>query len=386
MNKVDCFSYLIPEYASYRVPVFERLFDILGNGFSIVTLPTKCRSTSSTIVALEKGDFCKHEIPGIVVKFNKAFKEGRGTPSRLLINPSLPFLLPKLKAQVIMSEGFSAWTLTSILMGYPTVVFWEGGNEFTERTVKPWKTALRKWMVKRVKSFVTNGYLSKKYLVDTLGAPEERVFVGGMCSQPINYQSKSERNIYASKIECINFIFCGSLINRKGVQHLIRSVAFLKQRENLKNKFQVFILGEGEGKKEFESLSKTLDVENLVNFVGFVRPEQIWDYYAKSHVFVLPTLHDNWPLVIPEAMYMGLPVLASKYAGNVPDLVQDGKNGFIFDPHNHEELSSFMAFYINNSHLIEEHGNNSLEIVKPFNPETAAQKILYAVQLAFECN
>lgn len=382
MVSVERFVFLVPEYVSYRIPVFERLHNIFGNGFNIVTLAKSCLVDNRAKLALEKGDFPKHQVPGIVIAFDKAFKQGKGTPSRILINPSLPFILIQLKPQIVMSEGFSVWTLTSILMGYPTIIFWEGGNEFTERTVKPWKVLLRKWMVKRVHAFVTNGHLSKKYLVEKLNAPEEKVLVGGMCSQPATVDLSSQIDFRDLNPDCVNFVFCGSLISRKGVQHLLKAVSILKHGRKLEREFSVLLLGDGKERKEFEKIAEDLKIEDVTQFLGFVDPEVTWSYYAKSHVFILPTLHDNWPLVVPEAMFMKLPVLVSKYAGNVPDLVRDGENGYVFDPEDHSLLSSLMAKYINDRALIQEHGEKSLEIVTPFNPDTAAGKILTAIRIA----
>jgi len=66
------------------------------------------------------------------------------------------------------------------------------------------------------------------------------------------------------------------------------------------------------------------------NFVhhGPVSQSDLWKYYAQADVFVLPTIEDGFPTVIPQAMACGLPVVTTRH-GSGPDIVQDGENGFL---------------------------------------------------------
>ena len=90
-------------------------------------------------------------------------------------------------------------------------------------------------------------------------------------------------------------------------------------------------------------------------------------------MFVLPTLQDNWPLVVPEAMSMGMPILLSQYAGSVPDLIRSGENGYSFDPNKPKELASLMAQYIQERDLILRHGQKSVELVRDYHPTRVAE-------------
>ena len=57
---------------------------------------------------------------------------------------------------------------------------------------------------------------------------------------------------------------------------------------------------------------------------------------------VLPTLEDNCPMVVLEAMAAGVPVVASR-VGGIPDLVENGKTGLLFDPRNGDDMSAAIA-------------------------------------------
>lgn len=64
---------------------------------------------------------------------------------------------------------------------------------------------------------------------------------------------------------------------------------------------------------------------------GFVGRTELKQYLADAAVLVLPSLEDNCPMVVLEAMATGLPVAAASIGG-VPDLVEDGVTGLLFDP------------------------------------------------------
>jgi glycosyltransferase involved in cell wall biosynthesis len=60
-------------------------------------------------------------------------------------------------------------------------------------------------------------------------------------------------------------------------------------------------------------------------------------YFKTASMVALPSLEDNCPMVVLEAMAAGVPVLAAN-VGGVPDLVQDGSNGLFCDPLNAESM------------------------------------------------
>jgi glycosyltransferase involved in cell wall biosynthesis len=63
--------------------------------------------------------------------------------------------------------------------------------------------------------------------------------------------------------------------------------------------------------------------------LGFRNPEDIPPIFAAADVFVLPSRHDGWGVVVNEALGAGLPIIASDRTGAAHDLVQHGVNGFV---------------------------------------------------------
>jgi glycosyltransferase involved in cell wall biosynthesis len=66
-------------------------------------------------------------------------------------------------------------------------------------------------------------------------------------------------------------------------------------------------------------------------FAGFADREKLKTWLRRASLLALPSLEDNCPMVVLEAMAAGLPVLAAK-VGGVPELIEDGKTGLLCDP------------------------------------------------------
>ena len=71
--------------------------------------------------------------------------------------------------------------------------------------------------------------------------------------------------------------------------------------------------------------------------VGQIDAASLRTLYSRASLGVLPTLEDNCPMVILEAAASGLPFAASRIGG-IPDLIEDGVTGTMFDPHNPEDM------------------------------------------------
>jgi glycosyltransferase involved in cell wall biosynthesis len=76
-----------------------------------------------------------------------------------------------------------------------------------------------------------------------------------------------------------------------------------------------------------------------VFFPGFRQIDELPRFYAHAGAFVHPALEEPWGLVINEAMACGLPVLSSRNVGAAEELVDEGANGWLFDPANVADIT-----------------------------------------------
>jgi hypothetical protein len=125
------------------------------------------------------------------------------------------------------------------------------------------------------------------------------------------------------------FLYVGRLIPLKGLPELLSAWSGLDSL--VRGRANLLLVGDGPERAPLEALCRENGLTN-VRFVVAVDYDRIAPYYAAADLFVMPTLEDNWSLVVPEAMACGLPILCSKYNGCWPELVREGENGWVFDP------------------------------------------------------
>lgn len=137
----------------------------------------------------------------------------------------------------------------------------------------------------------------------------------------------------------------GQFIPRKGYDVLLNAWRDLDEDN------QLLIIGGGKEKKKYEHLIQEHGYTN-VHLIDFVEKKKIFQYYAASDLFVLPTREDVWGLVINEAMAAGLPVISTTRCIAATELINDGVNGYIVPIDNSEELYSKMKTALEKDDLI----------------------------------
>jgi glycosyltransferase involved in cell wall biosynthesis len=114
-------------------------------------------------------------------------------------------------------------------------------------------------------------------------------------------------------------LFVGRLAVQKNVDLLLRAL------DGISEQFETVLVGDGELEGELKALTKKLHLQN-VRFHGRADGPDLIDLFRQADLFVLPSEREGMPLVLLEAMAMGLPTVATDIAGN-RDVVIDGKNG-----------------------------------------------------------
>jgi glycosyltransferase involved in cell wall biosynthesis len=124
---------------------------------------------------------------------------------------------------------------------------------------------------------------------------------------------------------CITFGFIGSLVPIKGIEPLLEAFARFVGATDRRAR----LLVAGDGKDDFaQGLRRRFAGEQIV-FLGRVDPTR---FYPLLDVLVVPSLsNDTFPFVVYEALGQGVPVIGSR-RGGIPEVVQDGVTGLLFDP------------------------------------------------------
>lgn len=106
--------------------------------------------------------------------------------------------------------------------------------------------------------------------------------------------------------------------------------------------WDLVLLGDGPLRAELEGIIRAKGLSAAVHLPGFRQYPDLPAFYGLADAFVHASTSEQWGLVVNEAMASGLPVLVSDRCGCAPDLVQDGENGFAFDPHRPEAMADLI--------------------------------------------
>lgn len=126
----------------------------------------------------------------------------------------------------------------------------------------------------------------------------------------------------------------GRLVEKKGFDTLIRACGILHDRGQ---RFRCMIYGDGPQRPELERLVQELGLQNVVEMPGAILQDDLVEVYRQATLFALPCQvlesgdRDGLPNVLVEAMSMEIPVVSTSVSG-VPELVEDGANGFLAPP------------------------------------------------------
>ena len=131
-------------------------------------------------------------------------------------------------------------------------------------------------------------------------------------------------------------IFVGRLTVAKGIED-----ALIALKEILKDKnVNLWVVGRGEADyvQKLKTMCRQLDIEDNVTFYDFVTESKKFTLLARGHLLIHPSLREGFGLTIPEAGYVGTPVVAYNSPG-LRDIVKNGKNGILVAVNSPESLA-----------------------------------------------
>ena len=162
--------------------------------------------------------------------------------------------------------------------------------------------------------------------------------------------------LYAGKLEAVKDLF------------LLLSAFRSLQKENA----HLVFVGNGHLENELRNASS----ENCnVHFLPFANQSEMPSIYKSANVFVLPSKSETWGLAINEAMACSLPVIVSDKCGCSVDLVHNGKNGYVFQSGNKEELAASLSDVLKNENTLRNFGKESRSIINNWSFEKCAEII-----------
>lgn len=136
--------------------------------------------------------------------------------------------------------------------------------------------------------------------------------------------------------ETITILSVGRISSQKNILNYIKTLAKLKDRYN----FRVKWFGGINPEEYYNECLKEIELLGLSGIFSFNKPSQdIRKEYQSADIFCLPSTFEGFPNVVCEAMSCGLPVACGDVCDNSL-IVDDGENGYLFDPYNVDSIAN----------------------------------------------
>jgi glycosyltransferase involved in cell wall biosynthesis len=152
-------------------------------------------------------------------------------------------------------------------------------------------------------------------------------------------------------------LFASKLQERKRCDHLI--AAFAKVHTSIDPAPYLVIVGDGDQRGALEQQAAASGLSASIRFCGFRNQSELPRFFDLASVFVLPSRHEPWGLIVNEAMNAARPAIVSDDVGCAPDLIQHGVNGAIFPAGDVDALARSLHDILQTPGRAEQMGQNA---------------------------
>jgi glycosyltransferase involved in cell wall biosynthesis len=242
--------------------------------------------------------------------------------------------LRALRPDVVHGQGTEHdCAVSAVFSGFPNVLTIHGNMQLIARVNRARPFSFE-WLVARLEQFTiprADGIVCiTRYTQQALARSARRTWIVPNAVDASFFDLEAQPPAgQPAKILCVGYI-----CQRKNQNELIRALDPLADRF----KFEVMFLGGArEGQAYDDEFFSLVRARPWCRHLGFASRDQLKSQLREATLLALPSLEDNCPMVVLEAMAAGVPVVAAN-VGGVPDLVEDNVTGILCDPRNPQNL------------------------------------------------
>lgn len=187
--------------------------------------------------------------------------------------------------------------------------------------------------------------------------PEKKCFKWGYFPEMKQYRSFEElwEKKTRMKRQGVSILWVGRLIDWKHPEVAIQVAKSLKEKGR---SFSLTMIGDGEERKRLDQLIAEYDLTDCVDLLGPKNHEFVLSAMEESDIFLFTSdRNEGWGAVLNEAMNAGCAVVGNKQIGSVPFLIQNGKNGFMYQ--SNQDLHNIMNTLCSSLEIRKELGQNA---------------------------
>lgn len=263
-------------------------------------------------------------------------------------------------------------------------IFSTDASSIQPRNGKQWKTWLKRFLLPpifRLADFVIVSSTLGKQMVQSLGIPEKHIAMtpssvdnDWWISQATQVDVKALKKQWDIPENGRVVLFCAKLQSWKRPMDILRAFA----KAHVPNSYLVFA-GEGPLRAELEVEAKSLRIKEQVRFLGFINQSQLPSVYRCANLFVLPSEHEPFGLVVNEAMLCGCPVVVSDRVGAHYDLVQHGDTGLVYGCGDVDALAGILQVFLPDSERLNKMSVAAAQRMKTWSPYENVDVIVQAL-------
>ena len=166
----------------------------------------------------------------------------------------------------------------------------------------------------------------------------------------------------------IQLLTVARLVEKKGVRYGIQAVAKLLDQYQ---RIEYRIVGDGPLKDDIGRLIDELGIGDRVKLLGWKRQAETIELMKEAHIFLAPSVtggdggQEGIPVALMEALAQGLPVVSTQHGG-IPELIQDGKSGFLVPERDVDALARKLEYLIQHPEIWPEMGRAGRDYVEMY--------------------
>ncbi len=171
-------------------------------------------------------------------------------------------------------------------------------------------------------------------------------------------------------------IYLGRLKKYKNVDHLIQAMAIV--REEVPGA-RLVIVGTGDRRRALEALTRSMGLDDAVQFTGFVSEEEKLRLLTRAEVAACPSSKEGWGITVIEANACGVPVVAARVPG-LRDAVVDGETGVLVSPGDREAMARALIGLLRDREERERLAGNAVARSRRYTWENTARQTLQVIR------
>lgn len=334
-NRDEFRQYNFPE------PIFGPAPDALLSGLAQLSSKGECevhvlscsRAPSQTPERIYNGSIHYHQIPVSPLGYLKTLYRG--------CVKALRRELLKISPDIVHGQGTERYcSLAAVRSGFPNLITLHGNMRSVAKIhhARPfsfhWLAArLESWTLPRTGGVICLSHATQERVQNL--APQTWVIPNAVDEKFLHL------NLFSSSKHAVPFrlICLGTICLHKNQNWLIQALAPLHEKFN----FELHLYGKPEpGSSYTAEFNQLLSHHSWVKTHGFIPHDQLPDIYAGADLLLIPSIEDNCPMVILEAMACGTPAIGARIGG-IPDLIRDGKTGFLYESQNADQLRRILS-------------------------------------------